>query len=144
MTMNKQFHIQLTDEERKDLRRLVESGRKLARKITRARILLLADAGKKDREIADTLEVTVQTVHKVRKRFFNERSVNSLEEKPRSGKPPKLAGLTAAQITALACSDPPEGHERWTLRLLADRAVELEFVDAVSHEGIRKLLKKTS
>ena len=143
-TMNKQFHIQLTDEERRELKRLVESGRKLARKITRARILLLADAGKKDREIAESLQVCVQTVHKVRKRFSNEKSINSLEEKPRSGKPPKLDGLTAAHITALACSDPPEGRKRWTLRLLADRAVELELVDTISHEGVRKLLKKTN
>jgi transposase len=142
--MNKQFHVQLSDEERRELRRLIESGRKLARKITRARILLLADAGKKDREIAEVLQVCVQTVHKVRKRFFNERSLASLEEKPRPGKPPKLDGLTAAHITALACSDPPEGRKRWTLRLLADRAVELELVDSVSHEGIRKLLKKTN
>jgi len=142
--MNKQFHIQLTDEERRELKRLVESGRKLARKITRARILLLADAGKKDREIAESLQVCVQTVHKVRKRFSNEKSINSLEEKPRSGKPPKLDGLTAAHITALACSDPPEGRKRWTLRLLADRAVELELVDTISHEGVRKLLKKTN
>ena len=142
--MNKQFHIKLSDEERRELKRLVESGRRLARKITRARILLLADAGKKDREIAETLQVCVQTVHKVRKRFVSEKSTNSLEEKPRSGKPPKLAGLTAAHITALACSDPPEGRRRWTLRLLADRAVELDLVDTVSHEGIRKLLKKTN
>ena len=140
--MNKQFHIQLSDEERRELKRLVESGRKLARKITRARILLLADAGKKDREIADALQVCVQTVHKVRKRFFIEKSITSLEEKPRPGKPPKLDGLTAAHITALACSDPPEGRKRWTLRLLADRAVELELVDTISHEGLRKLLKK--
>ncbi|HYA43379.1 MAG TPA: helix-turn-helix domain-containing protein, partial [Syntrophobacteraceae bacterium] len=63
-------------------------------------------------------------------------------EKPRSGKPPKLEGLTAAHITALACSDPPEGRARWTLRLLADRAVELDLVDTISHEAIRKLLKK--
>jgi transposase len=142
--MNKQFHIKLTDEERRELKGLVKSGRKLARKITRARILLLADAGEKDREIAEALQVCIQTVHKVRKRFFNEKSVSSLEEKPRSGKPPKLVGPTAAHITALACSDPPEGRKRWTLRLLADRAVELELVDTVSHEGIRKLLKKTS
>ena len=142
VAMNKQFHIKLSDEERRELKRLVESGRKLARKITRARILLLADAGKKDREIAEALQVCIQAVHAVRKRFCNEKSINSLEEKPRSGKPPKLAGLTAAQITALACSDPPEGRERWTFRLLADRAVELELVDSVSHEGVRKLLKK--
>ncbi len=91
--MNKQFNITLTGEERRELKRLVDTGRKLARKITRAGILLLADAGKKDREIADALQVTMQTVHKVRKRFFIEKSVNSLEEKPRSGKPPKLEGV---------------------------------------------------
>ncbi len=118
--MNKRYHIRLTDEERRELKRLVESGRKLARKITRARILLLADTGalKTDREIAEVLQVCAVTVHNVRKRFFNEKSINSLEEKPRSGKPPKLDGLTAAHITALACSDPPEGRKRWTLRLL--------------------------
>ena len=142
--MKKQYQIQLTDQERRELKRLIESGRKLARKITRARILLLSDTGKTDKEISEALQVCVQTVHKVRKRFFNEKSINSLEEKPRSGKPPKLAGLTAAQITALACSEPPEGRDKWTLRLLADRAVELELVDTISHEGIRKLLKKTN
>ncbi len=142
--MKKQYQIQLTDEERKELKSLVESGRRLAKKITRARILLLADTGKTDKEIAESLQICIATVQKVRKRFFNEKSLGSLEEKPRSGKPPKLAGITAAQITALACTDPPEGRKRWTLRLLADRAVELEFVDSISHEGIRKLLKKTS
>ena len=142
--MKKQYQIQLTDEERRELKRLIESGRKLARKITRARILLLSDTGKTDKEISEALQVCVQTVHKVRKRFFNEKSINSLEEKPRPGKPPKLDGLTAAHITALACSDPPEGRNKWTLRLLADRAVELELVDTISHEGIRKLLKKTN
>jgi transposase len=142
--MKKQYQIQLTDEERRELKRLIESGRKLARKITRARILLLSDTGKTDKEVAEALQFCMYTVHKVRKRFFNEKSINSLEEKPRSGKPPKLDGLTAAQITALACSEPPEGRNKWTLRLLADRAVELEFVDSISHEGIRKLLKKTN
>ncbi|MGA2735049.1 MAG: helix-turn-helix domain-containing protein [Syntrophobacteraceae bacterium] len=142
--MKKQYQIQLTDEERRELKRLIESGRKLARKITRARILLLSDTGKTDKEISEALQVCVQTVHKVRKRFFNEKSINSLEEKPRPGKPPKLDGLTAAHITALACSDPPEGRNKWTLRLLADRAVELELVDTISHEGLRKLLKKTN
>ncbi len=142
--MKKRYQIQLTDQERRDLKRLIESGRKLARKITRARILLLADTGKTDKEIAQALQVCTYTVHKIRKRFFNEKSINSLEEKSRPGKPPKLDGLTAAQITALACSDPPEGRQHWTLRLLADRAVELEFVETISHEGVRKLLKKTN
>jgi transposase len=142
--MNKQYHIQLTDEERKELERLVERGRKPARKITRAGILLLADTGKSDKEIAEALRICTLTVHNVRKRFFKEKSVTSLEEKPRPGRPPKLVGLAAAHITALAGSAAPEGRDRWTLRLLADRAVKLELVDSVSHEGIRKLLKKTN
>jgi transposase len=140
----KLYHIQLTDEQRKELKRLVESGRRLARKITRARILLLAEIGKPDSEIAESLQVTVQTVHNVRKRFCSEKSLKCLEEKPRPGKPSKLEGIVAAKITALACSEPPEGRDAWTLRLLADTAVKLEFVDSVSHEGIRKLLKKTN
>ena len=144
MQMSRQFDIQLTNEERRELNRLVESGRKLARKITRARILLLSDAGKKDREIAEALQVCRKTVQNVRKRFFNEKSLNSVEDKPRPGKPPKLDGITAENITALACSHPPEGYERWTLRLLANKAVELELVDSVSYEGIRNLLKKTN
>ena len=112
-------------------------------KITRARILLLADTGKTDKEIAEALQVCTYTVHKIRKRFFNEKSLNSLEEKPRPGKPPKLDGLTAAHITALACSEPPEGREYWTLRLLADQMVELEIVDSISAETVRQTLKKS-
>ncbi len=97
--MNKQFNVELTDEERRDLKRLIESGRKLARKITRARILLLAAGRKKDREFADALQITVKAVYKVPKRFFIENSLKSLEENPRSAKPPKLEGLTAANTT---------------------------------------------
>jgi len=142
--MNKQFHVRLTNEERKELKRLVETGRKLARRITRARVLLLADCGKSDKEIAEALQITTMTVYNVRKRFLTQKSLKSLEDKPRPGQPAKLVGLTAAHITALACSEPPEGRDRWTLRLLADKSVKLDIVDSVSHEGIRKLLKKTN
>ena len=127
----------LTDEERRELKRPVESGRKLAGKITHARILLLADTGKTDREIAEALQTCTLTVHNVRKRFFNAKSINSLEGKPRSGKPPELQGLTAAHITPLACSGPPEGRERWTLRLQADRAVRLDLGDSISQGGMK-------
>lgn len=99
--MNKHYHIRLADEQRRELKRLVECGRKLARKITRARILLLADTGKTDREIAEALQICTLTAHNVRKRFFDAKSINSLEEKPRSGKPPKLEGLTAAYILGI-------------------------------------------
>jgi len=139
--MSKNYQIQLTDEQRRELKRLVESRQELARKITRARILLLAETGKKDREIAEALQISDGTVRNVRKRFFNQKSISSLDEKPRLGKPSKIDDKTEARITSLACSNPPEGHKRWTLRLLADRAVELKFVDTISHERIRKMLR---
>ena len=142
--MRKHYEVRLSDEERKELKALVVTGRRLARKITRARILLLADAGKKDREIVEALRVSLPTVVRVRKRFAKERLVSGLEEKARPGKPPKLSGKVAAHITSLACSEPPEGRARWSLRLLADKAVELNVVDTVSHEAIRKILKKTN
>jgi len=138
--MYKHYPIRLTDAERREIEQLLESGRQPAREITRARILLLADKRKRDREIAETLKISSYTVHNVRKRFFNNRSINSLEEKPRPGKPPKFTGITAMRIGTLVCSQPPEGHKRWTLRLLADRAVELELVDTISHESIRRIL----
>jgi transposase len=142
--MRKHYAIHLTDEEQKELRTLVVTGRRLARKMTRARILLLADTGKKDREIVEALRISLPTVVRVRKRFAKERLVSGLEEKSRPGKPPRLTGKVAAHITSLACSNPPEGRARWSLRLLADKAVELNVVDTVSHEAIRRILKKTN
>jgi len=142
--MKKQYGVRLSDDERRELKQLIRSGRQLARKVTRARILLLADAGKKDEEIAEALHTSVPTVARVRRRFAQERLARGLAEQPRSGQPPKLRGKVAAHITSLACSDPPEGRSRWTLRLLADKAIELELVDTISHEAIRQLLKKTN
>lgn len=140
--MKRRYPIRLTDTERRELKRLLESSLRLARIITRVRILLLADVGKKDREIAKALKISTGTVHNVRKRFFNERSPGSLlEERPRPGQPCRLNSVTAAKITGLVGSEPPEGHERWTLRLLADRAVQLELVDTISHESVRKILR---
>jgi transposase len=142
--VKKVYDISLTDLERKELKALIDNGRRLAKKITRARILLLADAGKKDHEIAEALQTSIPTVVRVRKRFAESRLAGSLEDKSRPGKPPSLRGKVAAHITSLACSDPPEGHVRWTLRLLADKAVELELVDKISHEAVRRILKKTN
>ncbi len=140
--MKKQHIVRLTDGERKELTALIEAGRRLARKIKRARILLLADEGRKDREIAEKLRVSVPTVVRMRKRFASDGTAGGLEEKPRSGKPPWLNGTVAAHITGLAASDPPKGRKRWSLRLLAIRAVELNLVDSISHETIRGILKK--
>ena len=139
--MKKRYPIRLTKEERAELQRLLESGPRLARVITRVRILHLADAGKNDREIAKELKISSTTVHNVRKRFFKERSPESLMEGPRPGQPRRLNAVTAARINGLVGSKPPEGHKHWTLRLLADRAVKLDLVDAISHEGVRRILQ---
>jgi transposase len=140
--VNRNYDIQLTDVQSRELKRLVEFGRHLTREITRARILLLADTGIKDQEIAEALQISIGTVYNVRKRFSEEKSIKSLEEKQHPGKPSKLDGITRGLIKCLASSEPPEGRKRWTLRLLAARAAEIESVGAISHESIRKILKK--
>ncbi|MGC8494587.1 MAG: helix-turn-helix domain-containing protein [Syntrophobacteraceae bacterium] len=139
--MKKRYPIRLTHVERAELQRLLQNGPRLARVMTRIRILLLADAGKNDREIARSLKVSSTTVHNVRKRYFSERSASSLEERPRPGQPCRLNGNTASRVAGLVRSEPPKGHKRWTLRLLADRAVKLHVIDTISHESVRKILK---
>jgi hypothetical protein len=86
----------------------------------------------------------VATVFNVKRRYLSEGLTAALHDKPRSGKPPSIDGVARAKITALACSAAPEGHARWTLRLLADRAVELGIVSAISHNTVKEVLKKTA
>jgi transposase len=89
------------------------------------------------------LGVSLQTVFNIKRRYLEEGFDSALQDKPRSGKPPRILGDARAKITALACSEAPAGHARWTLRLLADRAVKLGFVDSISHNGVKQILKKT-
>jgi transposase len=142
----KQFRVQLNEQERVRLQKIVRSGKDKARTITRCRILLLADEtnGKKDKEISDALNVCLATIFTIRRRYAQEGLERAIGERARSGQPPKFKGRAAAKITAIACSTPPEGQARWSLRLLADRAVELKIVDSISHQSIRNILKKTS
>ena len=120
------------------------------RKLHRVKILLLADeqhekGNKTDNEIAEKLAISRATVVRTRRRYREEDLEAAIDENPRSGRPPAIRGLgRAAQITALACSDAPEGFGRWTLRLLADKLVELDFVDTISHSTVGEILKKTS
>ncbi len=139
--MKKRYPIRLTNMERAELERLLQSGPRLARVTTRIRILLLANAGKNDREIAKALKVSSTTVHNVRKRYCSERSASCLEERPRPGQPCRLNSKTAIRVAGLVRSEPPKGHKCWTLRLLADRAVKLNLIDTISHESVRKILK---
>lgn len=142
----KHFRVQLNEQERLRLQKIVRSGKDKARKITRCRILLLADEanGNKDKEISDALNVCLATIFTIRRRYSQEGLERAIGERARSGQPPKFKGRAAAKITAIACSTPPEGQARWSLRLLADRAVELKIVDSISHQSVRNILKKTN
>jgi transposase len=138
------YKVDLTSEEREELLRLIRRGKPSARKVNRARILLKADEGLKDEEIVKALNTGRATVERVRKRFVQEGLESALNERRRVGRERKLSGREEAHFVALACSDAPEGHKRWTLRLLADKMVELEITEAISHETVRQLLKKTN
>ena len=146
----KRYLVTLTDEERQRLRALIASGKGSARKLMHARILLKADRrggrpGWKDATIASGLEVGIATVERVRQQFVEEGLAAALVPRPsRRQYRQKLGGEEEAHLIALACSEPPEGRVRWTLRLLAERMVALEYVDTVSHETVREALKKTN
>jgi putative transposase len=139
--------VTLSAQERKELQAFVSRGKRSAREINRARILLLADEGKKDAEILQLLGVSRGTVHKVRKKYgqrAHAHILDFLKEEPRSGAPLKIDSRVEAHVTMIACSDPPEGSARWTLHMIADKLVKLEVIDAISHESIRRTLKKTN
>ena len=145
--MSKKYRVFLNGKKRSNLRRLVNTGTDKARKLTRARILLLADESphgpsKKDKEIMEALGVSARTVALVRQRFTEGDIQGALNEKPRSGRPRKFTGRDEAKLTLIACSEAPEGRSRWSVRLLADKLVELEVVDSISRESVRKYLKK--
>jgi hypothetical protein len=147
--VNKRYVVELTKAERERLLKLVSSGTAPARMLNRARVLLKADAEGPDRwtdeRIAGALETSVATVGRVRKRFCRQGLEAALERSlPDRVYERSLDGRAEAHLIALACSGPPEGRDRWSMRLLADKAVELGIVEAISHETVRKALKKTN
>ena len=142
--MQKIYRVDLTEAEQNHLQELISKGITSARKITRARILLLAHQGKSDSAISEALHTGRATVERTRKRFVEEGLEACLKERPRPGKQPKLDGKQEAMVVALACSDPPHGRECWTMQLLADRVVELGLVESICDETIRRTLKKTN
>ncbi len=146
--MNKKHVVRLTAGERAALCLVVRSGQAPARKVLRAKILLKADVGGgacTDPEIAEALDVGRATVERVRARFVRERGA-ALERRPQPERPEQrvLDGQGEAQLVMLACSKPPEGHGRWTLDLLADRMVKLQYVPQISRDTVGRTLKKTT
>jgi transposase len=149
--MAKKYLVTLTPEERQWLTALLSAGKRSALALTRARILLKADQAPggpawEDAEIAQALDCGLRTVERVRQRFVERGPEQALGRKPqdRPSRERKFDGAAEARLLALACSQPPEGRARWTLKLLADRLVELEVFDSVSDETVRRVLKKTS
>jgi transposase len=138
----KKYVVDLTAEERTTLVQLLQKGKSNARKLTRARILLQADEGQTDEEIATALAVGVATVERTRQRFV-ETNLEVLNELPRSGGQCKLSGKQEAHLIAVACTPAPSGHTRWTLQLLAEQVVELGFAPSIARETVRQVLKKT-
>jgi transposase len=144
--MSKHQHIFLEKSERTKLEQLIKSGTHSARVIARARTLLLLDRSqgqkRKVREIVEAAMVSPGTVSNLKKRYFAEGLGGALYEKPRPGAKPKIDGEVEAHLIALTCSDPPEGYDHWTLRLLADRLVTMEVIESISHVAVGDALKK--
>lgn len=142
--MAKRYRVTLTDVERDRLHDLTRKGKASVRMVRRAQTLLLAAEERTDEDIAKGLQIGVATVERTRRRFVEEGLEASLREQPRPGARPKLGPKQQAFVVALACTKPPEGRERWTMQLLADRVVELQIVPDITDEAIRLLLKRTS
>jgi transposase len=147
--MKKKYPVTLTEAEREQLKNLIAAGTAPARKLTHARILLKADQSSEgpgwvDEQVADAVETSQPTVARVRKQYFEEGLQAALNRRPPNREyQRKLDGEQEARLVALACSAPPEGQARWSLRLLADRLVELEVVEEISYQTVRRTLKKT-
>ena len=151
VAMSPRYRVTLTQEERNELESMTRRGKIHARRFIHARALLLCDAGADGpawnvSDVATALGVTSRAIEHLKKRFVEEGLEAALERKPRE-KPPRevtFDGAFEARLIALACSDAPEGRRRWTVRLLADKAVELRFAASVSHMTVQRVLKKTN
>ena len=146
--MPKKYRVKLSQAEREQLAEISSRGSLKVRSYKRAQVLLLADeglgGGQSDKAIAKQVKLSLATIPRVRQRYVEEGLEAVLQEKARSGAPKKFTGKQKAQITALACCKPPVGYARWTLRLLADKLVELEHLETISYGTVKRVLKKTN
>ena len=138
------YKVELNESERTQLKEIASRGETSARKVKRALVLLKADEGLPDHEVASALLISRATVGRVRRRFVNEGLQSALNERPRPGQKRKLDGRQEAHLVAIACSDAPQGHTHWTLQLLADKVVAMGFTESICLETVRQTLKKTN
>jgi putative transposase len=141
--MIKKQHVKLSTADREFLENLISQGKLMAKAYRRALALLELDRGQTYTAVSQILQVTQTTLSSWAKKY-RESGLQVLADKARSGRPIEIDGNQRAKITALACSDPPEGYAEWSLRLLADKAVELRYCESLSHTSVRRILKKTS
>ena len=139
--VREKYGVRLTPEQRNQLEHLVRAGKSTARVTTRARILLKTDAGWSAPQVAQALDVAEGTVFRIKRRFAEEGLAGVLQDRPQANRYRKLDARGEAHLIALTCSPAPEGHDHWTLRLLAGK--ELGLASSMSHEGVRRRLKKT-
>jgi transposase len=148
--MKKRYRVTLTEEEHNELLSITQKGTNKAQKIRNAIILLNCDEGefsdkKSNSEIANMLRISDRTIERVKKNFVEESFEIALNGKPyKTNVPPKIDGEVEAKLIALACSESPDGYNRWSLRLLAEKMVQLQYIVSISHEGVRQVLKKTN
>ena len=139
---NEKHIVHLSAEEKNAVRRLTATGKSSARKIKRAAILLMSDAGQPDETIKTALQTSLSTINRTRKRYVEAGLEGALTEQPRTGRPLAFDGKVEAQMIAIACSKAPNGRKHWTMQLIADRIVELKTVERISDESVRLRLKK--
>ena len=138
------YKVELSESERSQCKEVARRGKSSARRVKRALVLLKADEGLPDHEVASALLISRATVGRVRRRFVNEGLQSALNERPRPGQKRKLDGRQEAHLVAIACSDAPQGHTHWTLQLLADKVVAMGFTESICLETVRQTLKKTN
>jgi len=139
----KKQHIKLTEQDRQEIKDLLSKGTLKVRVQKRAMSLQLLDGGKTQKEVSKIVGISYVSISKWVSRYKKE-GLTMLYDKPRLGRPVELSGEDRAKVTALACSTPPEGYARWTLRLLSDKLVELELLETISHTEVGRILKKTN
>lgn len=149
--MSPRYRVTLTQDERQQLEKITKNGKSHAKRVIHARALLLCDAGEngpawKVGDVAEALGITNRTIEHLKKRFVEDGLETALKRKPRDTPPReiKFDGTFEAKLIALACSEAPEGRKRWTIKLLADKAVALNFTETVSHMTVQRVLKKTN
>ena len=147
----KKNSIELSKEQRNQLEEVITKGTAPARKIKHAQVLLKIDSGKEgpnwsDKQIKEAFDVSPTTIWHIRRRFLEQGLDHALSRRPQPERPEKrkIDGEKEAHLMALTCSTPPEGHQRWTMRLLADKMIELEYIEQVDHTTVWKVLKKTN